>query len=140
MTGILLVEVDDCLSQAMTEYLRDNGYDASIERDGSRAAETILATQPAAVLLDISPPCRNAFDVCRAVRPHYSGLICMISGDNEDIDHILGLELGADDFVAKPISPRVLLARLRAAAQARDCRQLPDVLWRVDDRYQCQGR
>lgn len=114
MTGILLVEVEDCLSRAMAQYLRDNGYDPSIEKDGTRAADTILATQPAAVLLDMTPPCRNGFDVCRAVRPHYTGLICMISGHNEDIDQILGLELGADDYVAKPISPRVLLARLRA--------------------------
>ncbi|HEY9254558.1 MAG TPA: winged helix-turn-helix domain-containing protein [Stenotrophomonas sp.] len=120
MTEILLVEVDDCLSNAMARYLRDNGYDPSIEKDLSRAPDTILATQPAAVLIDLTPPSRNGFDVCRAVRPHYSGLICMISGHCEDVDQILALELGADDYIAKPISPRVLLARLRALLRRRD--------------------
>jgi two-component system OmpR family response regulator len=120
MTEILLVEVDDCLSNAMAGYLRDNGYYPAIEKDVARAADTILATQPAAVLIDVTPPSRNGFDVCRAVRPHYSGAICMISGHSEDVDQILALELGADDYLPKPISPRVLLARLRALLRRRD--------------------
>jgi len=119
VTDILLVEADDCLSKAMAQHLRDHGYDPTIEPDGARAADTILATQPAAVLIDLTPPNRNGFEVCRAVRPHYSGLICMISGHVDDIDQILALELGADDYVSKPISPRVLLARLRALLRRR---------------------
>ena len=119
MTNILLVDVDDCLSHPMAQYLREHGFEPSIESDGTRAADTILATQPAAVLLDLTPPCRKGFDVCRAVRPHYAGLICMLSGHCEDIDQILALEMGADDYVAKPIAPRVLLARLRALLRRR---------------------
>lgn len=119
LTDILLVEDDERLGRLIAHYLAEHGFRPALERDGARAADTILTTHPELVLLDITLPGRSGFDVCRAVRPHYGGLICMLTAHDEDVDQILGLELGADDYVAKPVEPRVLLARLRALLRRR---------------------
>ncbi|HYG06781.1 MAG TPA: winged helix-turn-helix domain-containing protein [Stenotrophomonas sp.] len=119
MTDILLIEDDDRLGSLIADYLAAHGFRPAIEPDGLRAADAILAAQPDVVLLDINLPGRSGFDVCRAVRAQYGGLICMLTAHDEDVDQILGLELGADDYVAKPVEPRVLLARLRALLRRR---------------------
>ena len=81
---------------------------------GDVAAETIVNTKPDLVILDLMLPGMNGLDVCRAVRSNYSGSILMLTASQSEADHVAGLELGADDFVTKPIEPRVLLARIRA--------------------------
>ncbi|MGB5374934.1 MAG: winged helix-turn-helix domain-containing protein, partial [Polyangiales bacterium] len=81
---------------------------------GDVAAETILKTKPDLVILDLMLPGANGLDVCREVRDLYSGSILMLTASQSEADHVAGLELGADDFVNKPIEPRVLLARIRA--------------------------
>lgn len=114
MTDIVLIEDDARLATFVATYLQTHGYKVVIESDGGRAEAVILQEQPRLVLLDIALPNRNGFDICRDIRASYGGVILMLTARNEEIDQVLGLELGADDYVAKPIPPRVLLARIRA--------------------------
>ena len=113
-THILLVEDDARLADLTAEYLRKNDYTVDIEGHGDTAEKRILDTRPDLVVLDVMLPGQDGFAVCRAVRPEYEGIILMLTARDEDIDQILGLELGADDYIAKPVQPRVLLARIKA--------------------------
>ena len=111
---ILLVEDDDRLAELTAEYLRKNEFTVDIEARGDTAETRILETRPDLVVLDVMLPGQDGFAVCRAVRPQYDGIILILTARDEDIDQILGLELGADDYITKPVPPRVLLARIMA--------------------------
>jgi two-component system OmpR family response regulator/two-component system response regulator RstA len=111
---ILIVEDDARLAELIAAYLTKHGYQVSLHGRGDTAPAVILDTRPDLVVLDVMLPGREGFDVCRDVRPHYSGRILMMTARDEDVDEILGLELGADDYLAKPVEPRRLLARIRA--------------------------
>ncbi|HAA74391.1 TPA: DNA-binding response regulator [Candidatus Latescibacteria bacterium] len=111
---ILLVEDDLELAELTKERLEREGFRVLHEENGQVAAETITREQPDIVVLDIMLPGMDGFDVCRAVRPAYTGPILILTARDDDLDEILGLELGADDFVTKPVKPRLLLARVRA--------------------------
>ena len=111
---ILLVEDDERLADLTAEYLRKNDYTVDIEGHGDTAEKRILDTRPDLVVLDVMLPGQDGFAVCRAVRPEYEGIILMLTARDEDIDQILGLELGADDYITKPVPPRLLLARIKA--------------------------
>lgn len=111
---ILIVEDDERLATLTKDYLESNGLKVSVEGDGSRAIERIKSEQPDLVVLDLMLPGEDGLAVCRIVRPYYKGPILMLTARTEDLDQVLGLEMGADDYVAKPVRPRVLLARIRA--------------------------
>ena len=111
---IILVEDDLELAALTQERLEKEGYHVLHEENGERARDLILDTKPDLVVLDIMLPGIDGFDVCRQVRPVYAGPILILTARDDDLDEILGLELGADDFVTKPIKPRLLLARVRA--------------------------
>ncbi|HZX29827.1 MAG TPA: winged helix-turn-helix domain-containing protein [Rhodocyclaceae bacterium] len=111
---ILLVEDDERLAGLTAEYLSRNDFTVAIEGRGDTAEQRIIAEQPDLVILDIMLPGKDGFEVCRAVRPSYRGVILMLTARDEDFDQILGLEMGADDYIAKPVQPRVLLARIKA--------------------------
>ena len=111
---ILIVEDDERLAALTKDYLESNGLKVSIEGDGSRAIERIKTEQPDLAVLDLMLPGEDGLAVCRIVRPYYKGPILMLTARTEDLDQVLGLEMGADDYVAKPVRPRVLLARIRA--------------------------
>lgn len=111
---ILLVEDDERLAGLTAEYLSRNDFAVAIEGRGDTAEHRIIAEQPDLVILDIMLPGKDGFEVCRAVRPVYRGVILMLTARDEDFDQILGLEMGADDYIAKPVQPRVLLARIKA--------------------------
>ncbi|HJW27387.1 MAG TPA: winged helix-turn-helix domain-containing protein [Rhodocyclaceae bacterium] len=111
---ILLVEDDDRLAGLTAEYLSRNDFSVAVEGRGDTAEQRIIAEQPDLVILDIMLPGKDGFEVCRAVRPSYRGVILMLTARDEDFDQILGLEMGADDYIAKPVQPRVLLARIKA--------------------------
>ena len=113
-TRILLVEDDERLAGLTAEYLSRNDFEVTIEGRGDAAEQRIIAEQPDLVILDIMLPGKDGFEVCRAVRPAYRGVILMLTARDEDFDQILGLEMGADDYIAKPVQPRVLLARIKA--------------------------
>lgn len=112
--NVLIVEDDPDLAGALSEFLRSEGYATDVERDGTQAIERIRENPPAAVILDLGLPGADGFEVCRAVRPDYMGAIIMLTGSKGDNDHIQGLEAGADDYVTKPVSTPLLLARLKA--------------------------
>ena len=109
---ILIVEDDPQLATLLSEYLQLNGFPVRCEVTGRAAIERILSTPPTLVILDLMLPGMSGLEVCRALRPQFSGIIMMLTASQSELDHIAGLELGADDFVVKPIDPRVLLARI----------------------------
>ena len=111
---VLLVEDDARLAALVQEYLEQHGFAVMIETRGDRAAARILGERPELVVLDLMLPGCDGFEVCRTVRTRFSGPILILTARGEDIDHVMGLEIGADDYVTKPVQPRVLLARIRA--------------------------
>ena len=113
-TSIVLAEDDQGLAELMVERLEQEGFAVEHRVDGGEACDLILQTRPDIVVLDIMLPGMDGFEVCRRIRRDYEGPVLVLTARNEDLDQILGLELGADDFVVKPVKPRVLLARIRA--------------------------
>ncbi|WP_176049856.1 response regulator [Burkholderia sp. BCC1644] len=120
---ILLVEDDVPLSALIADYLRKHHYQVDTLFDGAGAAATIVASRPDVVLLDINLPGKDGFEICRAARTQYDGVVIMVTARDEPFDELLGLELGADDFLRKPVEPRILLARIKA--QLRRTRPQP---------------
>lgn len=110
---LLLVEDDVRLAELTQEYLQQQSFTVDIEKRGDDAVERIITEQPNLVILDLMLPGLDGMDVCRQVRPHYDKPILMLTARDEDIDQVLGLELGADDYLIKPVKPRVLLARIQ---------------------------
>lgn len=111
---ILLVEDDERLARLVREYLEGQGFEVSVEGRGDTAPERIRSLAPDLVVLDLMLPGRDGLDVCREVRPNYDGPILILTAREDDMDQVAGLEIGADDYVKKPVEPRVLLARVRA--------------------------
>jgi two-component system response regulator RstA len=112
-TRILLVEDDLKLAALVKEYLEQNDFEVMVEPRGDRANQAIVDLQPDLVLLDIMLPGTDGITVCRDARPAYTGPIVMLTARDEDLDEVVGLEVGADDYLRKPVRPRVLLARIR---------------------------
>ena len=119
-TRLLLVEDDVQLASLIGEYLRQHEFQVDIELRGDVGAQRILRENPDLVVLDVLLPGLNGMDVCRQVRGQYAGPILMLTARDDEIDEIIGLELGADDYVKKPVEPRLLLARIRALLRRAD--------------------
>lgn len=113
-TQILLVEDDQGLADIIKEYLESKDLSVNIVGDGLEAVEVIINTQPDLVILDLMLPGLDGIEVCKRVRNDYAGTILMLTASADPFDQVVGLEIGADDFVQKPVEPRVLLARIRA--------------------------
>ncbi|TDO07711.1 MULTISPECIES: winged helix-turn-helix domain-containing protein [Halomonas] len=111
---VLIIEDDERLADLTRDYLEANGFRVTVEADGARGVERILALQPELVILDLMLPGEDGLSICRRVRSEYPGPIMMLTARTDDMDQVLGLEMGADDYVPKPVQPRVLLARMRA--------------------------
>lgn len=111
---VLIVEDDERLADLTREYLESNGMQVGVEGDGSAAVGRIKNEQPDLVILDLMLPGEDGLSICRLVRPYYTGPIIMLTARDDDLDQVLGLEMGADDYLSKPVRPRVLLARIRA--------------------------
>lgn len=111
---ILIVEDDERLASLTREYLENNGLTVSVEHDGAKAVDRILEENPDLVVLDLMLPGEDGVSICRRVRADFQNPILMLTARTDDLDEVLGLEMGADDYVAKPVRPRVLLARIRA--------------------------
>jgi two-component system response regulator RstA len=112
---ILIVEDDERLAELTRGYLTNNGLRVSVEHNGAVAVERIKSEQPDLVILDLMLPGEDGLGVCRLVRPEYSGPIIMLTARTDELDQVVGLEVGADDYVCKPVAPRLLLARIRAS-------------------------
>ena len=113
-TKLLLVEDDLKLAALVKEFLEKEGFIVDVEGRGDVGVKRILAEQPQLVLLDVMLPGLDGFAVCKQVRSEYRGPILMMTARGEEIDEVLGLEIGADDYLSKPVRPRILLSRIRA--------------------------
>jgi DNA-binding response OmpR family regulator len=113
----LLVEDDLRLATLTREYLEGHGVAVEHVSDGRRALEVALAGRFDAVLLDLMLPGKDGLDVCRELRARSDVPILVLTARGEEADRVMGLELGADDYLAKPFSPRELLARIRAVVR-----------------------
>jgi two-component system, OmpR family, response regulator RstA len=111
-TRVLLVEDDAKLAALVREFLEASGFHVSVEPRGDHAVGRILGERPDLVILDLMLPGLDGLAICRQVRPHFDGAILMLTARGEETDEIVGLELGADDYLAKPVRPRRLLARV----------------------------
>src|SRR6185436_10030860 len=126
MARILLIDDDGSLLEALSIAFEDAGHAVLTAGDGARGWEIVLRERPDAVVSDVNMPGLDGFALCRKLREagHLVPLILLTSRD-DDIDEALGLELGADDYVAKPFSTRVLLARVSALLRREALRTSP---------------
>jgi two-component system phosphate regulon response regulator OmpR len=111
---VLIIDDDEKLCRLLKEYLKNNGFDALCLADGSRVLKTLSAESPDIVILDIMLPGEDGLEVLKEIRKAHTLPVIMLTAKGEDTDRIVGLELGADDYLAKPFNPRELLARMKA--------------------------
>lgn len=111
---MLLVDDDAELVSLLTEYLAREGFQVTAAGDGERGVAAVVAQTPDIVVLDVMLPLINGFDVLRRIRETSKVPVIMLTARGDEVDRVVGLELGADDYVPKPFSPRELVARIRA--------------------------
>ncbi|MCH5643888.1 MULTISPECIES: response regulator transcription factor [unclassified Gordonia (in: high G+C Gram-positive bacteria)] len=114
MTHVLIVEDEESLADPLAFLLRKEGFEASVINDGAQALATFDRVSPDIVLLDLMLPGMSGTEVCKALRSKSSVPVIMVTARDSEIDKVVGLELGADDYVTKPYSARELIARIRA--------------------------
>ncbi len=117
---MLVVDDDPALAEMLGIVLRGEGFDPSFVADGAAALEAFHNTRPDVVLLDLMLPGMSGIDVCRAIRAESGTPIVMLTAKTDTVDVVLGLESGADDYVAKPFKPQELVARIRARMRRGD--------------------
>ncbi len=111
---VLVIDDDAKLRKLLTEYLTGYGFTVDSLEDGTKVMETIHALNPDMLILDVMLPDRDGFDILREVRGQCRVPVIMLTAKGEDEDRIIGLEMGADDYLPKPFNPRELLARMKA--------------------------
>ncbi|MEJ1992199.1 MAG: response regulator [Maritimibacter sp.] len=121
---ILIVEDEPALAKVLEEYLVNDGFSVSTLDRGTKAVEIILDTKPDLVVLDLALPGKDGVTICEEVRAHSTVPIIMETARAEEIDRLLGLNAGADDYMCKPFSPRELVARVHAVLR----RSAPDLV------------
>jgi len=114
LANIMLIEDDDSLAELVSEYLTNQGYHVTVVNRGDNALPAIMEQNPDLVLLDIMLPGKNGLDVCRELRGQSNVPVIMLTARTDDIDQVVGLEVGADDYICKPVQPRLLLARINS--------------------------
>jgi DNA-binding response OmpR family regulator len=111
---ILIVEDEVTLQETLAYNLKRQGYDVEVAGDGAAALDVARRIQPDLILLDIMLPGMDGFEVCRVIRQEMSTPVLMLTARDDEIDRVVGLEVGADDYLTKPFSMRELLARVKA--------------------------
>ncbi len=111
---ILVIEDEDSICDLITLYFEKAGYQVVCTGDGARGLEMIKSERPDLVILDLMLPGMDGLDVCKEIRKTSNIPLIMLSARVDEVDRVLGLEIGADDYVTKPFSPRELLARVKA--------------------------
>jgi DNA-binding response OmpR family regulator len=115
MSGVaLVIEDDEAISALVGTYLEQAGFEVVRESSGARGVEAVDRRRPRVVVLDLGLPDADGFELCRRLRETADVPILILTARDEEVDRIIGLELGADDYVTKPFSPRELVARVRA--------------------------
>lgn len=115
MKKILIVEDDDAIAMIEKDYLEVSGYEVKVALDGNEGLTEILTEEYDLILLDVMLPGIEGFEICRKVRDKVDVPILMVTARREDIDKIRGLGFGADDYIEKPFSPGVLVAKVKAS-------------------------
>ena len=117
---ILIVEDEKAISDIIKFNLAKEGFEAETAYDGQDGLEKALAGNPDLILLDVMLPLMDGFEVCKRVRESSMVPILMLTAKEEEVDKVLGLELGADDYITKPFGMRELIARIRANIRRTD--------------------
>lgn len=131
MLKILVVDDDQSICELLKIYLENDGYEVKIANDGVEAISAFKIYEPDLVLLDIMLPKKDGWSVCREIREICPKPIIMITAKGEVFDKVLGLELGADDFIVKPFDPKEVTARVKAVLRryiGREENEEPDTL------------
>lgn len=128
MNRVLLAEDDERLATLVKDYLQANGFQVMIEGLGHNVPRSVATLMPDIVILDVMLPGKDGLTICKEIRPKYEGPILMLTARDSDMDQVLGLEFGADDYVIKPAEPRVLLARVRALLRRYNTADREDVV------------
>lgn len=119
---VLVVEDDPKIAALLVDYLKANAFDADHLSNGAEVVPHVHARAPSAIILDLMLPGLDGMEVCKALRRFSSVPILMLTARVEEIDRLLGLELGADDYVCKPFSPREVIARVKALVRRAEGR------------------
>lgn len=114
MTRLLMIDDDTKLVELVTEYLTPQGFEVEAVFDGAEGLRVALDRPPGLIILDLMLPGLDGLEVCRRLRGQSTAPILMLTARGDDADRIVGLEMGADDYLPKPFNPRELLARIRA--------------------------
>jgi DNA-binding response OmpR family regulator len=114
MTTILLVDDEPLIIDSLTYSLKREGFDVKVAYDGTQALQSVQEYEPDLIVLDLMLPDISGLEVCRRIRTGRTTPVIMLTARGEEIDRVLGLEVGADDYLAKPFSFRELLARIRS--------------------------
>src|SRR5436305_14203244 len=117
---VLVVEDDPRISDVLEYALKAEGYDVQKAERGREAIEMAERSAPALIVLDVGLPDIDGFEVCRSVRKFSDVPILFLTSRSDEIDRVVGLEIGGDDYVVKPFSPRELLARIKAIRRRND--------------------
>ena len=120
MTRILIVEDEEKLAELIRDYLARSSFDTTILDNGNDVIPYVRENKPDLVILDLMLPGRDGMEICKEIRTFSNLPIIMVTARVEEIDRLLGLELGADDYVCKPFSPRELVARVKAVLRRAD--------------------
>lgn len=114
MNRLLLIDDDKELSQLLSEYLTTEGFDVSVAYDGEAGIQLATQEQYSAIVLDVMLPIYNGFEVLKILRKTHQTPVLMLTAKGDTVDRVIGLEIGADDYLPKPCDPRELVARIRA--------------------------
>lgn len=131
---VMVVEDDPKIAQVLVDYLRNDGFLADAVADGAVALESLKRAMPVALVLDLMLPGLDGLALCREVRRFSDVPILMLTARVDEVDRLLGLDSGADDYVCKPFSPREVMARVRALVRRAEGRLTgAEVPWHIDD-------
>lgn len=130
---ILVVDDEPNITQLLKLYLSRSGFQVETAASGEEALRKTRALRPDLIVLDLKLPDIDGLEVCRRIRAESDIPLIMLTARDEDIDKIVGLEMGADDYITKPFNPREVLARVRAVLRRSDGRLRPDGPMRLGD-------
>lgn len=114
MNKLLLIDDDKELSQLLSEYLTTEGFEVAVAYDGEVGVQLATREQYSAIILDVMLPIHNGFEVLKILRKTHQTPVLMLTAKGDTVDRVIGLEIGADDYLPKPCDPRELVARIRA--------------------------
>src|SRR5215213_311957 len=133
MPTVLVVDDEPKIAQLARDYLEHAGFSVLLAGDGNSAVHAATSRQPDLVVLDLGLPGIDGLEVIRRIRAAASTPIVVLTARDTELDKLLGLELGADDYITKPFSPRELVARVRAVLRRADRAAVPSDLIEVGD-------